>query len=448
MKFEGWYLVLGVLMLGVTILDRLFKRLPVTTTIVYLAVGIVLGPLGFKVASIAPLEGAAFLERITEIAVIVSLFTAGLKLRASLKDRRWKVPIRLAFLSMALTVGLIAGFSMIFLNLPMAAAILLGAILAPTDPVLASDVQLEHPDHRDRLRFSLTAEAGLNDGTAFPFVMLGLGLLGLHEIGQGGWRWFTVDLVWAVGGGLGIGGLLGTMVGKLVVHQRNKHEETAGRDEFISLGLIGVSYGIALFLHAYGFLAVFAAGLALRHIELESANSASNGSTEMTPTGSQPESASDATDKTPRQMAKAVLGANEQLERILEIGLVLMLGSMLTSDLLTWGSVWLASALFLVIRPAAVLIGTSFTETTLVHKTLLGWFGIRGIGSLYYLMYAIQRGLSDGLANHLIGLVLGVITISIFVHGFSATPIMNFYERRKRDGTGGNRNMVGRPEPK
>ena len=168
----------------------------------------------------------------------------------------------------------------------------------------------------------------------------------------------------------------------------------------------------------------------------------------MTPTGSQPESASDATDKTPRQMAKAVLGANEQLERILEIGLVLMLGSMLTSDLLTWDSVWLALALFLVIRPAAVLIGTSFTETTLVHKTLLGWFGIRGIGSLYYLMYAIQRGLSDGLANHLIGLVLGVITISIFVHGFSATPIMNFYERRKRDGTGGNRNVVGRPEPK
>src|SRR6186997_3579142 len=107
MKFEGWYLVLGILMLAVTFLDRLVKRLPITTTIVYLAVGIILGPIGFNVASIHPLEGSTFLERITEIAVIVSLFTAGLKLRAPLTDTRWKLPVRLAFVSMALTVGLI-----------------------------------------------------------------------------------------------------------------------------------------------------------------------------------------------------------------------------------------------------------------------------------------------------------------------------------------------------
>ena len=435
MKFEGWYLVLGILMLAVTFLDRLVKRLPITTTIVYLAVGIILGPIGFNVASIHPLEGSTFLERITEIAVIVSLFTAGLKLRAPLTDTRWKLPVRLAFVSMALTVGLIASFAILFLDLPVAESILLGAILAPTDPVLASDVQLEHPHHRDRLRFSLTAEAGLNDGTAFPFVMLGLGLLGLHELGQGGWRWFCVDLIWAVGAGLGIGGLLGTIVGKFLVHLRNKHEETMGRDEFICLGLIGISYGAALFLHAYGFLAVFAAGLALRHIELRSTSSAPRG---VVQSQSDPdESPAYAPDDTPRQMARGVLGANEQLERILEIGLVLMLGSMLSRDFLTRESLWLALAVFLVIRPLAVVTGTISTNATKVQKTLLGWFGIRGIGSLYYLMYAIQHGLSDELSHRLIGLVLCVITISIFVHGVSATPIMNFYERRKKGRTVG-----------
>src|SRR5688500_10970382 len=164
MRFEGWYLLVGALMLAVASLDRFFKRLPITTTIIYLAVGIALGPLGFGVAAIDPLEASPFLERITEIAVIISLFTTGLKLRAPINDLRWRLPFRLAFLSMALTVALIAGFAVIFFNMPLGAAILLGAILAPTDPVLASDVQIEHPTNRDRLRFSLTGEAGLNDG--------------------------------------------------------------------------------------------------------------------------------------------------------------------------------------------------------------------------------------------------------------------------------------------
>ena len=132
---------------------------------------------------------ASALERVTELAVIVSLFTAGLKLRVPVLDRRWLIAVRLAVISMALTVALVATAIVAVLGLPWGAAIIVGAILAPTDPVLASDVQVEHPFDQNRLRFALTGEASLNDGTAFPFLMLGLGLLGLHDLGGGLWRW-------------------------------------------------------------------------------------------------------------------------------------------------------------------------------------------------------------------------------------------------------------------
>src|SRR5882762_8553453 len=101
-----------------------------------------------------------------------------------------------------------------------------------SDPVLASDVQVETPDDTDRLRLGLTGEAGLNDGTAFPFVMLGLGVLGIHELGAYGLRWIAVDVLWAVGAGIGSGWLLGTLVGRLVLYLRRVHKEAVGLDEF------------------------------------------------------------------------------------------------------------------------------------------------------------------------------------------------------------------------
>ena len=197
----------------------------------------------------------------------MSLFTAGLKLRVPFLDRRWLVAVRLAVASMAITVALVATATVTVLGLPWGVGIMVGAILAPTDPVLASDVQVEHPFDQNRLRFALTSEASLNDGTAFPFLMLGLGLLGLHDLGSGLWRWVAVDVLWATTAGLGVGGALGTAVGKLVLYMRRTHREAVGLDDFLALGLIALAYGIAVACHAYGFLAVFAAGLALRRVE-------------------------------------------------------------------------------------------------------------------------------------------------------------------------------------
>src|SRR5688572_16728099 len=151
MTFEVWYFILGALLITVAVLASSVKRLPLTETMIYFTAGALLGPLGFGALSLDAREQSMLLERLSEVAVIVSLFTTGLKLRVPLRDRRWWIPIRLAFASMALTVGLVALAGVLGLGLSLGAAILLGAVLAPTDPVLASEVQLENPHDRDRL---------------------------------------------------------------------------------------------------------------------------------------------------------------------------------------------------------------------------------------------------------------------------------------------------------
>jgi len=188
-----WFLIAGALLIGFALAGTVLKRLPVTPSMFYLAAGAWLGPWGAGLLHVDAIDDTAMLEGLTEVAVIISLFTAGLKLRLPLTDRRWGVAVLLAGVAMVSTVAGITAFGMA-LGLPLAAALLLGAILAPTDPVLASDVQVNDANDAEPVRFSLTGEAGLNDGTAFPFVMLGLGLLGQHELGGNGWRWWSLDL--------------------------------------------------------------------------------------------------------------------------------------------------------------------------------------------------------------------------------------------------------------
>ncbi len=394
-----------------------------TETLIYLSAGIVLGSYGFGFVSFDPVTHSELLERLAELAVIVSLFTAGMKLQVPFREGRWWIPLRLAFGSMTLTVGLVAWAGVVLLGLSLGGAVLLGAILAPTDPVLASGVQLEDPSDRDRLRFSLTGEAGLNDGTAFPFVMLGLGLLGLHEIGDNGWRWWAVDVVWAISGGLAIGAACGAAVGRIMLHLQRKHHEGVGRDEFLTIGLIAVSYGAAILAHTYGFLAVFAAGLVLRMIEQQKTRK-----TQQTP---DPHPQAKAEAPTTAHMAGAVLGFNEQMERVLEVALVLVVGLALSPEYLRLEQVVFLLILFLIIRPTAVMAGLWGTRSALMERGLISWFGIRGIGSIYYLMYAVNHGLDQGLAWQLTSLTLTVVATSIVVHGITVTPLMTIYQRQR-----------------
>lgn len=267
MTFAIWALIAGAIFTVMALSGTLLERLPLSTSMLYLLAGFVLGPAGFALLSPSPINDFEVLEVIAEVAVLISLFAVGLKLNLPLSDRRWRATLRLATVSMLITIALLTAIGVLLFDLPAGAAVLLAAILAPTDPVLASDVQLANPDDRDAVRFSLSGEGGLNDGAAFPFVMLGLALLGLHDQGAAYSRWITLDLIWPVAGGLAIGALCGYSIGKLVLYLRTRHQEAVGLDEFLTLGLVGVTYGIAQLSSTYGFLAVFAAGLALQRTQ-------------------------------------------------------------------------------------------------------------------------------------------------------------------------------------
>jgi len=426
-------IVAGGLLIAMTLGGSFIARLPLSAAMLYLGVGVAISPVGLGLLKLDALKNAVLLERLTEVAVLISLFTAGMKLEFRWKDGRWRIPVQLATVSMVLTVAAVTALGVYVLNLPLGAAVLLGAILAPTDPVLASDVQVANPGDRDRLRFGLTGEGGLNDGTAFPFVMLGLGLLGLHELGEGGWRWWAVDVVWAVTGGLALGWLLGTLVGRAILYLRMRHREALGSDEFIALGLIGLTYGLALLSHTYGFLAVFAAGLALRRIDEPQSRPAPQlpaGPEEALSPADQEASGAEA----PAHMMRAVERFNSQLESFVEVAIVLAVGVLVATTHFRTEVLWFIPVLFLVIRPVAVYIGLLGTPVKGAQRNLMGWFGIRGIGSLYYLLYAINHHIERALAQQLLSITLAVVVASVVAHGISVTPLMKRYEARKPRG--------------
>jgi len=425
--------IIGLLLIAMTMGSSFLSRLPLSAAMLYLGVGVAVGPLGLGLLRLDALENRVLLERLTEVAVLVSLFTAGMKLELPLRDRRWRIPVRLAAVSMVLTVAAVTLLGVYGLGLSLGASVLLGGILAPTDPVLASEVQVSNPGDRDRLRFGLTGEGGLNDGTAFPFVMLGLGLLGVHELGAGGWRWWTVDVVWAVAGGLGLGYLLGTLVGRAILYLRMRHREALRSDEFIAFGLIGLAYGVALLCLTYGFLAVFAAGLALRRIDETATKTASQAvDRQESVSGLNPEEEAASGAQAPANMMNAVQRFNSQLESFVEVGIVLAVGVLLSTVAFERDVLWFVPLLFFLVRPVAVYVGLLGTGINGSQRNLMSWFGIRGIGSLYYLLYAINHGIEPVLAERLLSITLAVVVASVIAHGVSVTPLMKHYEARKK----------------
>jgi NhaP-type Na+/H+ or K+/H+ antiporter len=430
-----WFVIVGVLLLFMAVSQTLLRRLPISSPLLYLLVGMIFGEAGLELLHLDPFDDAKLLERLTEIAVIVSLFTTGLKLRLPLRHRLWRLPLVLASISMVLTIGLIALGSYAWLGMSAGAAILLGAVLAPTDPVLASDIQVTKPGDQDRLRFALTGEAGLNDGMAFPFVMLGLGLLGYHGLGDGWSRWWLVDVAWAIPGGLFIGAGLGAAIGWLALRLRRTYPGSQVGEDFLTMGLIAVTYGIALLAHTYAFLAVFAAGLAMRKLEEQAIGHNRMPDEVLDPLAPEELDEKVATDRqvAPAVMARSVLQFNEQLERIGEVGVMVLVGAMISTRYVPMEAIWFVPLLFLVVRPVAVAVGLIGSDTTRVQRGLISWFGVRGIGSIYYLMYAVVHGVNESIAEQMIGLTLTVVVVSVVLHGVTVTPMMAWYNRQRVD---------------
>ncbi|MGK5023302.1 cation:proton antiporter [Janthinobacterium sp. RB2R34] len=428
MSTTTWFILIGCLMLARGLAATSIARLPFTSSMVYLGVGLVVGPMVLGLFSLDLVKQAPLLETLTEIAVLISLFSAGVKMPVPFTLARWMPSLRLAWLSMALSVALVTAFACLVLDLPLGAGILIGAILAPTDPVLATDVQVRHPGDSDHLRFTLTCEAGMNDGSGFPFVMLGLGLLGYHELGNTGWTWLWHDLLWASAAAIALGAAGGALLAWLGWQLRGKDPKHEVLDDLVGLGLIAVVYGVTTWLHAWGFLAVFFAGVALRQTELRLAGAPEDKHGLLQAEQVHEDSAvKPVNSPAPLTVSAESLVFKEHLEHLSELTLVLLLGGAVSAAAWNWRTFGMALFLILVARPVSVMLGLLGSDTGMRLRGMAAWFGVRGIGSVFYLCYAINHGLPEGLARELSNMTIVVVMVSIVVHGISVTPLLNRY---------------------
>jgi NhaP-type Na+/H+ or K+/H+ antiporter len=449
MDFHGWMGLAGVLFLLIALSSAFIRNLPLTTSVIYLIIGLVISPIGFGLIKLDLIEASVWVEHLTEIAVITSLFIGGLKLRLPPLNPAWFAAYALALPTMLFSIAGIALIGYYFFGLHPAVAVLLGSVLAPTDPVLASTISVENASDKDRMRYGLSGEAGFNDGMAFPFVIFALLWLENDSLG-GGWigGWALHRLVWAVPAGLILGYLLGKLVGQLTIRLRTRYRDKISPNDFLALALILLAYVGAEMIYAWGFLSVFAAGLGLRQTEISAVKENPLPEHEKNEKDSEDESGNDEILHPPAESIVKVNGEAEELEnprvavgvvvsdilsfgntmdRLLEFLLVLIVGIALAVHW-NWMAIPLALVFFIIIRPVFAMIFLWFTPTSFTQKALLAWFGIRGIGSLYYLAYALNHGLNEQ-TKTVVDLTISTIALSIIIHGLSSQPILKYYEK-------------------
>ncbi|WP_416675286.1 cation:proton antiporter [Egbenema bharatensis] len=393
-------LVIGLLLLLVVLGSGWIQRLPLSYALIYLIVGILLSPYGWNLIQLRP--DTNFLERLTEFVVLISLFSCGLKMNRPLTRWAWNSTIRLIGFLMPISIFAIAAIGHWLLRLEWGEAILLGAILAPTDPVLASEVQLDDPEDRDELRFGLTSEGGLNDALAFPFVYFGL-----HWLENDNWqdwfgRWVAIDLIWAIGAGLAVGIVITKALIWVEHHLQRYRPVDELMEDFVGLSTILIVYAIAELVHSYGFLAVFVSGVVVSRQRFN----------------------------TPKTVSR--LRFMEQLEKLTEVGTILLLGSLLRIEpILRFAlpALLVTAILLFVIRPVGAWISTIGSPIHPATRWFFGWFGIRGVGSLYYLSYALGEGLAGEVGELIAWTTFIVVVISVTIHGVSATPLMQWYKQ-------------------
>jgi NhaP-type Na+/H+ or K+/H+ antiporter len=278
-------------------------------------------------------------------------------------------------------------------------------VLAPTDPVLAADVQVGRPGEGDgpRVRFALTSEAGLNDGLAFPFVNLAIAA-SLHAAEPGTWllEWLAVDVVWKLLAGVAVGWAVGRLSGWLLFRLPHGAGLAESRDGFVAVGLTLLAYGVTELVHGYGFIGVFVAALTLRTVERD------------------------------HRYHRHLHDFAEEIERLSLALLLLVLGASFVSLYLQQVSLAIVAAallILLVVRPLAGYLGLLGTTGPPPERLAIAFFGIRGMGSFYYLAYAVTAAEFEHTATLWL-VVMVVVVLSILIHGASATPALRRLERR------------------
>lgn len=434
MQSDALFLVAGLCLLLAVALPRVLGRVALSPPIVLVAIGMVLGltPLVDGVP-LDPVEGGKVVEHLTELTVLIALMGVGLALDRPLDLRRraswraWSPAWRLLAITMPLCIAGVALLGWWVLGVAPAAALLLGAALSPTDPVLASDVQVGGPtdpesagldareiDEDDDVRFALTSEAGLNDGLAFPFVYAAILLASAGTFADWGLKWVSWYLVGKVAIGVLAGLGVGWLLGKVAFRARASSWRLAEQNEpLLALAALLTAYGVGEVLGGYGFLSVFTCAMTVRAAERHH--------------------------EYQRSMHEVV----ERLERLFTLLVLLLLGTAMTNGLLAnldWRGVVVGLALVFVFRPVFGMLGLGIAPRDQDEPGGLGprerlataFFGVRGIGSLYYLSYALGKAEFPE-ARWLWSTVAFTVVLSVFIHGVTATPVMGWLDKRRAE---------------
>ncbi len=397
-------LIFGIAFLAAAVIPRLFARGAAALPLLYVLTGLAIGGVTTSSVRFEPLMHSALVERLTEMAIIISLMSAGLKLDRPIGWRAWRSTWRLLAITMPLCIAALAFAGTVWLGMPLAAAILLGSIIAPTDPVLATSVQVGPPGKggEDEPRFALTSEAGFNDGLAFPFVNLAVVVAATGLAGGELTNWLAVDVFWKIIAGVALGMVVGQLVATLTFRFGRL---SAVSDGFVAIALTLVAYGATELVYGYGFLGVFVAALTFRQYKRD------------------------------HEFHPALHAFSEQIEMMFMATLLMLFGASIAHGLLqpvTPAVVLVGLGALLVLRPLAGWLALLGTGLPLGERGVIAVFGIRGIGTFYYLAYGLNNGAFREDQERLLWATAGfIVLVSIVLHGASAAWAMQRVDQQR-----------------
>jgi NhaP-type Na+/H+ or K+/H+ antiporter len=412
------YVVVAIAVLSVIALPRLLHQRPVSFPLPLVGVGAIAFALPLGLVDPDPERYGRVVEHLSELVVVVALTNAGLRLDRPFSWRGWSTTWRLLAVTMPLTVAGVALLGWWVAGLAPAAALLLGAALSPTDPVLAAEVQVGGPGHgageaeheeieeepaeEDEARFSLTSEAGLNDALAFPYTNAAILMVAPGGLASWFTDWVALDVAYKLGVGIVAGIVLGRVLAAAVLNLPAATHTGKAMTGSAALAVTLAAYGVTEFLGGYGFLATFVAAYVLRHRDAE------------------------------HEYHEQLVIFVEQFERVLVAIVLLLLGGAVARGFieLSWPVFAVALALVFVVRPLAGAVGLVGSPVPFADKVIISAFGIRGVGSFFYVAYALHRAeFAD--AERVWSIVLLASVVSIVVHGLAATPALRWADRRR-----------------
>ena len=390
--------VIGFVLMAASLLYKRLENAYISLPMVLVLIGMLIGWLTPYITGMLPQENGKAAEHLTELAVTISLVGAGLKIDRDMGWKSWRITWRLLAIAMPLSIVALALGGYFYMGLSVAASILLGGTMAPTDPVLASSVQVGAPGQgqEDNVRFGLTSEAGLNDGLAFPFIHLAI-LLSATGKPINLAEWISVYVLWKTLAGLVIGWAVGRMIGYLTF---KFNREDVVSDGLMAIALTLISYSLSEFVQGYGFISVFIAAYTFRRYEKD------------------------------HDYHEDLHNFSEQIERILLAIVMLIFGVLIAQGMLsalTWEGVVTSLVFLLVIRPVSAYLCLDKLHLKPFRRFAISYLGIRGIGSFYYIAYAFEHstGFKDGEVSEIWATVGFIVLTSIFLHGVTAPFFMN-----------------------